>query len=200
MTDTTNPRARLDAALEDMRHTKSRAGHPERITMQAMAACAEALSLLVDAQLAQTAPEPEPEPEPDSREDMPDDTPVGHGWVMGWGGARLFKPHDCGGFTWWLGHEWGVHAHWRKSGLPDPRPATVGDLRRMGVPVTEWPDIAEPEAEPVEPPEGSVVLVGGIAYQRIINYWYEAGEETACTWDDLCVRNEPTVIYTREEQ
>lgn len=149
MTDKTTPRARLDDALEEMRSTLGSSSQPVRLTAEATVACAEALSLLVDAHLAavKPKPKPQPEPEPDARESLPDDTPVGHGWVVG--GRDLFKPDGNGRLTWWLEDEanWGV-SRWEKRILPAIRPATVGDLRRVGVPLTEWPDITAPEPEP----------------------------------------------------
>lgn len=143
MNDTTNPRARLDEALEEMRSTLGSSSQPVRLTAEAVVACAEALSLLVGAHL--------PEPEPDPREDLPDDTPVGHGWVMAWYGSGLFKPYGNGRFTGWReeSRTWGVEGNWHKPAIYHTRPATVGDLRRVGVPVTEWPDITAPEPEPV---------------------------------------------------
>ena len=90
MTDTTNPRARLDEALGEMRRANNSANSIEHTTMAAAVACAEALALLVDAHL----PAPAPEPEPDPREDLPDDTPVGHGWVIARDSEDLYKPDD----------------------------------------------------------------------------------------------------------
>ena len=217
MTDKTNPRAELDAALAGVRRGYDLGEPTERIAMEATVVCMEALSLLVDAQLAavkpkrKPEPEPDPEPDPDPRESLPDDTPVGHGWVT----ARrdrvrdLFKPEGRGGrFTWWLDrhHGWGQEAQWRESDLPDTRPATVGDLRRVGLPVTEWPDVTAPETEPksepepmpVEPPEWSVVLVGADAWQRVGDRWHVAGVEMGVEWADLCRTHAPTVIYTPE--
>ena len=147
MTDMTNPRAALDEALVAMRSMRYAAGSSERITMRATVACAEALALLVDVHMPAA---PEPEPKPDPREDLPDDTPVGHGWVMARHDLHLFKPEGRGHFTrWW--HErdkWATPGYWRESQLSDTRPATVGDLRRLGVPVSEWPDITAPDPEP----------------------------------------------------
>lgn len=61
MTDTTNPRVDLDEALEAMRHLSRTSAPDEHVTMKAAMACAEALSLLVDARLAAVKPKPEPE-------------------------------------------------------------------------------------------------------------------------------------------
>ena len=149
MTDKTNPRVELDAALEAMRDTgSSRAENADRITLAAVVACAEALSLLVDAHLA--AVKPKRKPEPDPRESLPDDTPVGHGWVMARGEGVLLKLEGNGLFTWWHrgARKWGSPGIWCESDMPHARPATVGDLRRVGLPVTEWPDITAPEPEP----------------------------------------------------
>ena len=172
MTDETNPRAEFDKALEAMRRAKEGYGDLADTTMAALVACAEALSLLVDAHLATPAPESDPEPEPDPRESLPDDTPVGHGWVMGWGGEALFKPDGNGRLTSWLEglRQWEARGIWRESGRPGVRPATVGDLRRVGLPVTEWPDITspEPEAEQAERAEAITERDNAITALRAI--------------------------------
>ncbi|MFL0459112.1 hypothetical protein ACH0CA_01345 [Kytococcus sedentarius] len=199
MTDTTNPRAEFDKALAAMRHTK-RDDSTVRVTL-ATVACAEALALLVDAHL----PQPEPEPEPDPRESLPDGTPVGHGWVVSWSAGRLHKPGGLGRFTRWLAatDDWGAEGFWRESDLADPRPATVGDLRRVGVPAAEWPDITAPEPTPEpepEPPVGSVVLDrDGIAWQQVYEGWESAPYALTLQWADLHRKHgTPTVIHRAE--
>ena len=93
-----------------------------------------------------------PEPEPDPREGLPDDTPVGHGWVVSKHVFFLYKPDGRGGVRHWKegSREWGGWTEWREAYLPNVRPATVGDLRRVGLPLTEWPDITAPEPEQSE--------------------------------------------------
>ena len=201
MTDTTNPRARLDAALEE--RLRIAVMNAASLAMAATASCEEVLSLLVDAQLAAVKPKPEPEPAP--REDLQDETPVGHGWVTvkGWSGEDVLKPRCRGRFTRWLDQagEWGAPGAWRESQLSEVRPATVGDLRRVGVPTSEWPDITAPELPPEPPLDESVVLVKGDAYQRH-NYgdWFGVlDEHSPRTWAELCRLGTPTVIYTPKE-
>lgn len=92
----------------------------------------------------------------DERASLPDDTPVGHGWITALEDSDLFKPNSNGHFTWWMDNvsEWGNSGNWEEWNLYDARPATVGDLRRVGLPIAEWPDITTPEPKPeVEPEE-----------------------------------------------
>lgn len=110
---------------------------------------------LIDGIVERAEPE-EVTPESDERESLPDDTPVGHGWVVDEDGYDLFKPHSQGRFTRWWNEPngWGIPGSWCESELNHLRPATVGDLRRVGLPITEWPDITAPEPKPeVEPEE-----------------------------------------------
>ena len=198
MTDKTNPRADLDAALVAMRDTGgSRAENADRITLAAVVACAEALSLLVDA----LAPMP---PEPDPRESLPDETPVGHGWVTALEDSDLFKPNSNGQFTWWLDNvsEWANSGNWEEWNLYDARPATVGDLRRVGLPITEWPDITASEPEPVEPPVGSVALDrDGISRQRHEDGgWVGARTINCLTWAELHRKYSPVTVIHRAEE
>lgn len=87
---------------------------------------------------------------PTKLKDLPDNVPVGHGWVMAWYGSGLFKPYGNGRFKGWReeSRTWGVEGNWHKPAIYHTRPATVGDLRRVGLPVGEWPDITTPEPEP----------------------------------------------------
>lgn len=208
MTDMTNPRARLDAALAAVRRGYDLGAPTERLTMEATVACAEALSLLVDAHLAAVKPKrkpdpaPDPETEPDPREDLSDDTPVGHGWITSWEVPALFKPYGKGRFTKWMGRdrEWGSPGVWRESHLSDVRPATVGDLRRVGLPVAEWPDITAPEPESDEPPVGSFALDrNGDACFRTVDGWIRARSGWSLGWATLQELRGPVTVVHRAE-
>lgn len=105
----------------------------------------EALMLMVEEEVAKARHEPEPEP---IRPDLPpDDTPVGHGLVVDEG--DLFRHEGGGWFTFWLSSlsKWGSSGAWREEELTNAQPATVGDLRRVGLPISEWPGIEMREGE-----------------------------------------------------
>jgi len=47
---------------------------------------------------------------------------------------------------------------------------------------------------PDEPGESAVVLVDGLAYQRLTDRWYRPGRREAHSWREVCDLGEPALI------
>jgi hypothetical protein len=58
-------------------------------------------------------------------------------------------------------------------------------------------DNCEPTSKPIppEPAEGSVVLLGGSAWQRVGEWWQQAGLYEETTWEQLNARGDVVVIH-----
>jgi len=51
-----------------------------------------------------------------------------------------------------------------------------------------------PHPIPDEPRDASVVVVDGMAYQRLTDHWYRPGRTEALSWREVCGLGEPALV------